>query len=64
MSDFLIIGGGIAGVSLAAKLAPLGAVHLVEGEGHLAYHASGRSAALYEPKYGPPPIVALSEASE
>ena len=64
MSDFLIIDGGIAGVSLAAKLAPLGSVHLVEGESHLAYHASGRSAALYEPKYGPPAIVALSEASD
>ncbi|AGT08012.1 NAD(P)/FAD-dependent oxidoreductase [Paracoccus aminophilus] len=62
-TDFLIIGGGIAGVSAAAELAPLGSTRLIEAEAHLAYHASGRSAALYEPFYGPPPMVTLSLAS-
>ncbi|MFD2174412.1 NAD(P)/FAD-dependent oxidoreductase [Rhodobacter lacus] len=62
-SDFLILGGGIAGLSAAAKLAPLGALTLLEAEDHLAYHASARSAALYEPRYGNPAVVALSEAS-
>lgn len=62
-TDFLIIGGGIAGISLAARLAPFGKVILLEAEAALAYHASGRSAALYEPNYGPAPIVALSKAS-
>jgi len=62
-TDFLIIGGGIAGISAAARLSPLGRVTLFEAEDHLAHHASGRSAALYEPYYGPPPIVALSQAS-
>lgn len=62
--DFLIIGGGIAGVSAAATLAPLGRVLLVEAEAHLAHHASGRSAAMYEPRYGAPAVVALSMASE
>lgn len=63
MTDFLIIGGGIAGVSAAASLAPLGSVTLLEGETSLAYHASGRSAAMYEPYYGAAPVVALSLAS-
>lgn len=61
--DFLIIGGGIAGVSAAARLSTHGSVLLLESEPHLAHHASGRSAALYEPRYGPAPVVALSLAS-
>ena len=61
--DFLIIGGGIAGISAAARLSHLGAVLLLESEAHLAHHASGRSAALYEPRYGAAPVVALSLAS-
>lgn len=61
--DFLIVGGGIAGVSAAAQLASLGSVLMIETEDHLAFHASGRSAALYEPHYGPATVVALSEAS-
>ncbi len=63
MDDFLIIGGGIAGVSAGAKLAALGSVTLLEAEPALGYHASGRSAALYEPRYGSPSTVALSLAS-
>lgn len=61
--DFLIIGGGIAGVSAAARLSHLGSVLLLEAEPHLAHHASGRSAALYEPNYGLRPVVELSLAS-
>ncbi|MEI2806685.1 NAD(P)/FAD-dependent oxidoreductase [Albidovulum sp.] len=63
-ADFLIIGGGIAGVSAAARLSHLGRVTLLEAEDHLAHHASGRSAALFEPNYGLAPVVALSQASE
>ena len=62
-ADFIIIGGGIAGVSAAARLAELGSVVLVEAEDTLAHHASGRSAALYEPHYGAAPVVGLSLAS-
>jgi glycine/D-amino acid oxidase-like deaminating enzyme len=61
--DFLVIGGGIAGVSVAARLADLGSVVVLEAEPALAYHASGRSAAMYEPHYGPAPVKALSLAS-
>ena len=63
-ADFLIIGGGIAGISAAARLSHLGSVVLVETEGHLAHHASGRSAALFEPNYGLPPVQELSLASD
>ncbi|MFM2357016.1 MAG: hypothetical protein RLZZ528_2752, partial [Pseudomonadota bacterium] len=62
--DFLVIGGGIAGVAAAARLSALGSVLLVEAEATLAHHASSRSAALYEPYYGLPPVVALSLAGE
>lgn len=64
MHDFLIVGGGIAGISAAARLSELGRVLVVEAEDNLAHHASSRSAALYEPRYGTPPVVALSMASE
>lgn len=62
-ADFLIIGGGIAGVSVAGRLASLGRVLLLEAEDHLAYHSSGRSAALFEESYGLPATIALNKAS-
>lgn len=52
MTDFVVIGGGIAGVSAAAHLAPHGSVTLVEMESALAYHTTGRSAALFVVNYG------------
>lgn len=52
MTDFVVIGGGIAGVSAAAHLAPYGSVVLVEMEDNLAYHTSGRSAAMLVEDYG------------
>ena len=61
--DFLIIGGGIAGASAAARLSELGHVVLMEMEEALGYHASGRSAAMFEENYGPPAVVALNKAS-
>lgn len=62
--DFLIIGGGIAGISVGARLSHLGTVQVLEAESGLAYHASGRSAALFEANYGNAAIVALSHASQ
>jgi len=64
MTDVIVIGGGIAGVSAAASLAADGAsVELLEAERHLAFHTTGRSAALYFESYGHPTIRALSKAS-
>lgn len=63
MIDFLIVGGGIAGISAAARLADLGTVVVLESEPHLAYHASGRSAAMFEENYGSAPVIALNKAS-
>lgn len=63
MHDFLVIGGGIAGVSAAARLSALGSVLLLEGEASLAHHASSRSAAVFEEAYGAPSTVALNRAS-
>lgn len=46
-ADFLIVGGGIAGVSAAAHLAPHGRTILLEAESSFGYHSSGRSATYY-----------------
>jgi D-arginine dehydrogenase len=45
-ADFLVIGGGIAGLSAAASLAPHGRTIVVEGEDALGRHSSGRSVAF------------------
>ncbi len=63
MTDFLVIGGGIAGISAAARLSHLGKVVVLEAESALGYHASGRSAAMFEETYGSPSTVALNQAS-
>ncbi len=49
--DVCIIGGGMAGASVAFHLAPHARVTVLEREPHLAYHSTGRSAALYAPNY-------------
>ena len=62
-SDIVVIGGGIAGVSVAAELATSRNVVLVERESQLAYHTTGRSAALYFGSYGHPSTLPLTRAS-
>jgi D-arginine dehydrogenase len=52
MSEIVVIGGGIAGVAAAAHLAPHGSVTLLEMESSLAFHTTGRSAALFVVNYG------------
>jgi D-arginine dehydrogenase len=42
-ADFLIVGGGIAGLSAASRLAGHGRTVVLEGEDALGYHSSGRS---------------------
>ncbi len=63
MKDFLVIGGGIAGISAAAHLAQLGSVLVLEAESALGYHASGRSAAMFLESYGNATVRALNSAS-
>lgn len=62
--DFAIIGGGIAGLSAAAHLAPLGRTLVIEREDQLGYHASGRSAAMFLLDYGNDIVCALNHASD
>ncbi len=61
--DVLIVGGGIAGLSLAWRLAPSCAVVLVEAEPLLAHHSSSRSARQMQPSYGPAPIQKLTHSA-
>jgi D-arginine dehydrogenase len=51
--DFVVIGGGIAGTSVAYELSQVGTVALVEREAALGYHSTGRSAAVISENYGP-----------
>lgn len=62
--DIVVIGGGIAGVSVTYELTNTGCkVLLVERESQLAYHTTGRSAALFLESYGPPIVRGLLSAS-
>ncbi|MDM0011951.1 FAD-dependent oxidoreductase [Variovorax sp. J22P168] len=62
-ADFLVIGGGIAGASVAHWLAPHGRVIVLERESQPGYHSTGRSAALFMESYGTPQVRALTLAS-
>lgn len=62
-ADVVVVGGGIAGVSVAALLAAHVSVLLLEAEPQLAYHTTGRSAAVFLESYGGPQVRALTRAS-
>jgi D-arginine dehydrogenase len=62
-ADIIVIGGGIAGASVAARLAGDHDLVVLEMEDRPGYHSTGRSAATYEPNYGPPSIRSLTRAS-
>ena len=51
-TDILIVGGGIAGASLGARLAPTRSVMLIEAEDLCGRHATGRSAAFWQASLG------------
>lgn len=63
MYDFVVIGAGIAGASIAYELARRGTVCLIEAESRPGFHATGRSAALFAPSYGGREIRAVTRAS-
>ncbi len=62
-SDFLIIGGGIAGLSMGAGLATHGRVTVLEGEDALGYHSSGRSVSFSHYGIGDAAVRGLTLAS-
>ena len=62
--DFIVLGAGMAGVSVADALAGSARVALLEVEPHPGYHATARSAALFAPSYGSATFTALTRASE
>jgi D-arginine dehydrogenase len=61
--DVLVIGGGIAGVSIGYELAADRSVGLLEMESSLAYHTTGRSVATFLESYGGRTIRLLTSAS-
>jgi D-arginine dehydrogenase len=61
--DVLIVGGGIAGASLGARLAGDMRVILIEAEDLCGRHSTGRSAAFWEASLGAGPARRLSFAS-
>ncbi|WP_239804444.1 NAD(P)/FAD-dependent oxidoreductase [Croceicoccus hydrothermalis] len=61
--DIVIVGAGMAGASLAARLAPHRSVMMIEAEDEPGYHATGRSAAFWAESYGGPQITPLTIAS-
>ena len=61
--DLAIIGAGIAGASLAWRLAGRMRVVVLERESQPGYHSTGRSAAMFMESYGPPGVRALTRAS-
>ena len=61
--DVLVIGGGMAGVSIGYEMASDRSVGLLEMESTLAFHTTGRSAATFLESYGGPYIRGLTVAS-
>ena len=61
--DVIVVGAGIAGASVAAHLAPLVRVAVLERESQPGWHSTGRSAAMFMESYGPPQVRALTRAS-
>jgi D-arginine dehydrogenase len=61
--DVIVVGGGMAGASLGYELAADRSVLVLDMEPTLAYHTTGRSAAMFLETYGGPVIRALTTAS-
>ena len=61
--DFIVIGAGMAGLSMAAELSRSGRVAVIERETQPGYHSTGRSAALFSELYGNATIRGLTRGS-
>lgn len=62
-SDVIVIGGGIAGATAAAQLAPHRRIVVLEMERTAGYHSTGRSASVWIQNYGPATVRDLTGAS-
>jgi D-arginine dehydrogenase len=62
-SDILVIGGGIAGLSVAAELSRSARVIVLEAEEQIGFHSSGRSATMVHYALGDRLVRALTLAS-
>ncbi len=62
-ADVVVVGGGIAGASIAYELAATRSVVLLEADRALARHSTARSAATYIPGHGNAEVRALIAAS-
>src|SRR5690349_14011251 len=62
-ADFIIVGGGIAGLSAAARLAAHGRTIVIEAEEALGYHSSGRSVSFSHYGIGNAAVRALTAHS-
>ena len=62
--DILIIGSGIAGMSVGAELSRDRKVLLIEKEKELSYHSTGRSFAFFIESYGNKQIIDLTKISK
>lgn len=62
--EFLVIGAGIAGASVAYHLAQQASVILIDMEAQAGYHTTGRSAAFYAETYGGPKLQPLTTSSK
>lgn len=62
-AEIVIIGGGIAGLSLAAAIGGQRKTVLLEAESSLAYHTSSRSGQQMQPTYGPAEVRAITNAT-
>ncbi|MDQ4119634.1 MAG: FAD-dependent oxidoreductase, partial [Actinomycetota bacterium] len=62
-AEIAVVGGGIAGASIAYELAASRDVVLLDAETELPRHSTARSAATYLPGHGSGPFRALITAS-
>ena len=61
--DVIVIGAGMVGASISARLIPTHRVALLEAEEQAGFHTTGRSAAIWIRNYGPPDVRVLTGLS-